>query len=65
MSVADAHDSMTSNRPYRGALSLKGKSQLLANRGSQFDPEAVDLFIACEERTLFCPPSAKPAGEAK
>lgn len=66
MAVADAYDAMTSSRPYRGALSpKKAKSQLLANRGSQFDPEAVDLFIACEEKMPFCPLSAKPAGNAE
>lgn len=66
MSVADAYDAMTSSRPYRSALKPeKAKSQLLASRGSQFDPEAVDLFISCEEKMPFCPLSANPAGDAE
>jgi putative nucleotidyltransferase with HDIG domain len=66
MAVADAYDAMTSSRPYRNALSpKKAISQLLASRGSQFDPEVVDLFIACEEKMPFCPLSANPAGDAE
>jgi HD-GYP domain-containing protein (c-di-GMP phosphodiesterase class II) len=61
MSVADAYDAMTSDRPYRKAMKPdKAKSQLLSNRGSQFDPEAVDAFIKSEEKVPFCPMSAKP-----
>lgn len=62
MAVADAYDAMTSNRPYRKALSPgEAHSQLLENRGIQFDPEAVDLFIRCEKKLPYCPMSANPA----
>ncbi|MHB9111423.1 MAG: response regulator [Thermoleophilia bacterium] len=62
MCVADAYDAMTSCRPYRSALRPdKARSQLLANRGSQFDPEVVDLFMAMDEEKMpFCPISAAP-----
>lgn len=62
LSVADAYDAMTSNRPYRDALTPeKARSQLLANRGSQFDPDAVDVFIKSEEKMPFCPITARPS----
>jgi len=61
LSVADAYDAMTSNRPYRRAMSpQEAREQLLSNRGSQFDPEAVDLFIKAEKKMPFCPLSAAP-----
>ncbi|MCL4474448.1 MAG: response regulator [Actinobacteria bacterium] len=62
LAVADAFDAMTSSRPYRKAMSVdKAKGQLLANRGSQFDPELVDLFIKSEGKLPFCPMTAQPA----
>lgn len=61
MAVADAYDAMTSTRPYRSAMTPgKARAQLLANRGSQFDPALVDLFIRVEEKMPFCPISAAP-----
>lgn len=62
MGVADAYDAMTSCRPYRNAMHPdKARSQLMANRGSQFDPEVVDLFMAMDEDKMpFCPISASP-----
>jgi putative nucleotidyltransferase with HDIG domain len=62
MAVADAYDAMTSSRPYREALSPeKARSQLMANRGSQFDPEIVDVFIKAEGKMPFCPLSGSPS----
>ncbi len=63
LAVADAYDAMTSNRPYRPAMTPeKARSQLLAGRGSQFDPEAVDILIEAEEKMSFCPVSGAPGG---
>jgi len=46
ISIADAYDAMTSDRPYRVALEKeKAKRILFENRGGQFDPELVDIFI--------------------
>jgi len=45
--VADAYDAMTSNRPYRKALSpLTALQELLAGSGSQFDPRMVETFVS-------------------
>lgn len=46
VSVADAFDAMTSNRPYRRALSFEAGIDILQKeRGRQFDPQIVDYFI--------------------
>ena len=46
ISITDAFDGMTSNRPYRNALSLKMAFQQLREfSGTQFDSELVNLFI--------------------
>jgi len=46
ISVADAFDAMTNDRPYRKALSLeKAVEEIERNSGTQFDPEIADTFI--------------------
>lgn len=46
VSVADAYDAMTSDRPYRKALSKEvAIEELKKNSGTQFDPEIVDCFL--------------------
>lgn len=46
VSVVDAHDAMTHDRPYRPALSAdEAREEVLRSRGTQFDPEIVDLFL--------------------
>jgi HD-GYP domain-containing protein (c-di-GMP phosphodiesterase class II) len=45
VAVADAFDAMTSDRVYRGALSVdEALAELKKGRGTQFDPQIVDLF---------------------
>ena len=47
--VADALDAMTSDRPYRAAMRWEDAEQeILAQSGSQFDPDVVDAFRARE-----------------
>ncbi|MDD2855449.1 MAG: HD domain-containing protein, partial [Desulfuromonadaceae bacterium] len=55
ISVADAFDAMTSDRPYRKALPLDAAiSELCENSGTQFDPVIVEAFTAIlEEGTFF------------
>jgi putative nucleotidyltransferase with HDIG domain len=51
IAVADAYNAMTSDRPYRGAMSPQTAiQQLLNGRGSQFQAELVDAFVAVLER---------------
>lgn len=50
--VIDTLDAMTSDRPYRKGLPFDAaKAEILRLSGRQFDPQAVDLFVA-EEGTL-------------
>jgi putative two-component system response regulator len=45
IAVADAFDAMTTNRPYRAALSREDAfSELRRCSGSQFDPQCVDAL---------------------
>lgn len=54
LTVADSFDAMTTDRPYRKALSLEAAIQELEeNSGSQFDPEIVSLFINILEEGAF------------
>ncbi len=44
--ACDAYDAMTTDRPYRAALSTaEAMSELKANAGTQFDPAVVDALI--------------------
>jgi ribonuclease P protein subunit RPR2 len=44
-SVADALDAMTSNRPYRRAMSWRAaRDEIFAESGRQFDPDIVEVF---------------------
>jgi putative nucleotidyltransferase with HDIG domain len=45
--VADSFDAMTSDRPYRRAMSVKeARVEVARCRGTQFDPVVVDAFVA-------------------
>ncbi len=49
-SVADSFDAMTSDRPYRGALSLeRALEEIEDGAGTQFDPSVVDAFLQMME----------------
>ena len=55
LAIADAFDAMTSDRPYRKALSLDiAVTELHDNAGTQFDPELVSVFSqVIQEGTFF------------
>lgn len=47
VAVADAFGAMTTDRPYRKALTIEeAVNELIKNSGTQFDPEIVSIFIA-------------------
>jgi len=42
----DVYDALTHDRPYRPAWSAKeARRYLMEQRGKQFDPEILDLFL--------------------
>lgn len=46
LAVADAFDAMTTDRPYRKALTAEfAAEQIAANSGTQFDPDLAALFV--------------------
>jgi len=66
LAVADAFDSMTSNRSYRGARPVEEAiAELRKWSGTQFDPAFVDAFVAAIKRDGWQrpEPSARPAGD--
>ncbi len=51
IAVADTFDAMTSTRPYRKGIPPTTAIQaLIDGKGSQFDPEIVDTFVACYKK---------------
>ena len=51
--VGDSFDAMTSDRPYRRAMSVVAARREVARcRGTQFDPDVVDAFLRVEARRL-------------
>lgn len=48
VAIADVFDALTSVRPYKPAWSIEEAVELLRReKGSQFDPELVELFLGC------------------
>jgi len=51
LSVADSYDAMIIDRPYRKALSpQEAMGELIRGKGSQFDPQVVDVFLRVLQR---------------
>ncbi len=51
VAIADAYDAMTSDRPYRPAMSPEKAQKILEEgRGQQWDPQLVDLFLGLRQR---------------
>jgi len=69
IAVADAFDAMTSDRVYRAALPVDvAFAELAKGRGSQFDPQIVDLFQAAfQNRSVKAGPelSTEPMPRAR
>lgn len=57
IAVADSFDAMTSDRPYRNALSIdEALKELQINSGTQFDPQIVDVFVKLVRTDKTCNP---------
>lgn len=68
--LADAFDAMTTDRPYREALTRKEAFQRITEeRGRQFDPRIVDLFFVLDEDgyvdAVYGKVGEKPRGKDK
>ena len=51
LTVTDAFDAMTSDRPYRQAMPIEeALEELKSNAGTQFDPDIVVAFVSLIER---------------
>lgn len=51
IAVADVYDSLTSDRPYRKAMSPFDAKEVIAKEaGAEFDPQVVDAFLAAFRR---------------
>ena len=67
VAVADVYDALTTKRVYKGAFAHDvARSLILEERGSHFDPDAVDAFLACEQqfieiRDRYAEPQAQAA----
>jgi putative nucleotidyltransferase with HDIG domain len=65
LAVADSFDAMTSHRTYRPALSTEEAiTEVVANKGSQFDPEVVDAFLMILRRRANPVPSRQTVSSA-
>jgi putative nucleotidyltransferase with HDIG domain len=62
--VVDAFHAMTSDRPYRSAMSEdEAIDRLIAAAGTQFDPLVVDVFVRVLRRRRRLPSAASRAGQ--
>ncbi len=54
LAVVDAFDAMTTDRPYRKAMTIdSAKQELILNAGAQFDPEIVKIMLTIIETRLI------------
>lgn len=57
--ACDAYNAMTTDRPYRRSLGRHAAvAELLANRGTQFDPDVVDALLDLVTTTVATRPSS-------
>lgn len=62
LSIVDAYDAMTVNRPYRNAMkSDDAVEELIRCAGKQFDPQLVEAFVIYYSLNLLDSPSSSSA----
>lgn len=62
ITIVDAYDAMTTDRPYRAALSEEeALRRLRAGRGTQFDPDMLDVFLDLIESNGLSPEHGRAA----
>lgn len=62
LSVVDCFDALTSDRPYRAALSTEEAFEVLRERrGHMYDPMIVDAFLSLQPRLAMAPEPSSPA----
>jgi len=60
MAIADVYDALISKRPYKKAFSHEEAMQIISDgRGTQFDPNLVDIFISLSDRIREISEAAK------
>ncbi|HEY8314858.1 MAG TPA: HD-GYP domain-containing protein [Candidatus Baltobacteraceae bacterium] len=65
ISVADAYDAMTTDRPYRRALTVEiARTELLRVSGTQFDERCVRAFIKLIDAGAVVPPAPMTDADA-
>ncbi|MEA3361120.1 MAG: response regulator [Thermodesulfobacteriota bacterium] len=66
LSIADSFDAMTSDRPYRKGMGTeKAKQILVKEKGGQFDPYLVDIFIKYLEEKASGAATSMPDSDFK
>lgn len=62
LAVVNAYEAMTSDRPYRKAMSAEmAKEELIRGSGSQFDPRIIDVFLRLLESSRLKIPHNNPS----
>jgi response regulator RpfG family c-di-GMP phosphodiesterase len=65
VALADVYDALTSHRPYRPALShAEAREWIVAQYGTQFDPEVVEAFVARESDFVRVSQTVQPSTTA-
>ena len=65
LTVVDCFDALTSDRPYRDAMSTAEAFEILqARRGTMYDPQVVDTLIALQPRLAATLQHVEPALES-
>jgi putative nucleotidyltransferase with HDIG domain len=63
LTIADVFDALTSARPYKAAMTVEAaRERIAAGRGTHFDPEATDAFLALLDTNsdFLLPPKIEP-----